>query len=224
MEQFRKLNPSEKKGILREVHQRRISISFKFPDSGVLRMKPSEQGWGDSIIGARPATLGESRKGQTVTGQFQVNGEFYFFSAKVRILRQVVHLDLLEGIHKLIRRRNLRIHVPASMALNMLTKRVGARLSFLRGPVQDISMKGIRIAFHGTEGIPQKEDIVAGTLKFGVRQPLELVGIVRHSRRVSKSHFDYIVGIEIMECSDDLRYQSWLVEIHREVYSRKGHS
>ncbi|MBX3040146.1 MAG: PilZ domain-containing protein [Bdellovibrionaceae bacterium] len=221
MEQFRKLNATEKKGILQELHHRRAGVVFKFPDSGVLRMKAEGRGWGDSILGSRPATLGDSRKDQMVTGNFQMDGEFYFFTAKVRIQKRLVHLEISEPIHRLIRRKNSRIKVPASLAMNISTKRVGDRISFLRGPLQDISLRGCRVAFHGAEGIPKKDEIVAGLLRFGSRQALEFSAVVRYSRRMARSHYDHIVGLEFLTVSDANRYQAWLVDVHREIYSLK---
>lgn len=221
MEQFRKLNASEKKGILAELHERRETVLFKFPDSGVLRMRAEGRAWGESILGNRPATLGDSRRDQIVTGNFRLDGEFYFFTAKVRIQKKIVHLEIQDSIQKLVRRKNSRIKVPPAMALNLTTKRIGDRITFLRGPLQDVSLKGCRVAFHGKEVMPQKDEVVAGVLRFGSRLPIEFSAVVRHNRKVQKSHYDYIVGLEFVILSDVERFQSWLVDIHREIFSKK---
>lgn len=218
MEQYRKLNVTEKKGILQELHLRRGVVHFKFPDSGVLKCKAEEKGWGESILGTRPATLGDSRRDQVVTGNFQLDGEIYFFTAKVRIQKKLVHLEIVDTIHRLIRRKGSRIPVPASLALNLATKRVGDRIIFLRGPLQDISLKGCRVAFHGKEALPQKDEMMTGLLRFGARQPIEFSAVVRHQRKVPKSHYDYVIGLEFVMISDPTRFQTWLVDVHRELF------
>ncbi|MBX2987264.1 MAG: PilZ domain-containing protein [Bdellovibrionaceae bacterium] len=219
-ENFRKLSVTAANALLEEVHKRGIVVLFKFPDSGVLRLRAAGKAWGQAVLGARPATLGDSRKDQLATANFSIDGEFYFFNAKVRIQKRFVHLELQEGLHRLVRRRNNRLKVPASAALNLITKRVGDRLAFLRGPLQDISLKGCRVSFHQEQGGLKVGDTLTGDLRFGSRQPIPITAVVRHHRKLARGHYDYTVGLEFNQVGDLTRFQTWLVDLHREIYAK----
>lgn len=217
---FRKLSAAETSQVLSDVHARRVTVLFKFPDSGVYRSKAVEKGWGQSILAPRPATLADSRRDQLVTGNFQLDRQMYFFSAKVRMQRRQVHLELTGELQKLVRRQLERYPVPEGMPLYVVTKRVGDRLIFLRGLLQDLSMRGCKVNL-----LTYHPNIKSGTpltclLRFANRKPITVVGTVRHTRRLEKGRYDQSFGIEFSKVDDLLRLQSWLVDLQREVFAK----
>lgn len=219
---FKVMTTAEGKKILQDLHKKQGLVLFKFPDTGVHRMKVEIKGWGQNILGSRPATIGESRKDQIVTGSFTLNDDLYFFQAKVRLQKRLLHLEILPGGLSLLARRGARrVRVPASLEVDLVTKRIGDRLVFLRGPVQDISLRGFRVGFLGTVVSIKSGDAMTGTLRYGHRKPLVVSATVRHHSQKSTGRFGNVVGFEFTKFEEPARFQNWLVDLYREIYSRR---
>lgn len=220
MSNFVKLSAKDAGELIAALHEKRLTVLFKFADSGVYRLKAAEKGWGQNILAPRPANLGDSRKDQVVTGNFTIEGEVYFFNAKVRIQKKQIHLQLTGELHKLARRRQDRVPVPAEVPLHLVTKRVGDKLVFLRGILQDLSLKGCRIVLNTSQQIVRPGDTVTGFLRWGARRPISVTGVVRHHKRLNKGRFDQMFGMELTKCDDLMRLQAWLVDLQREEFAR----
>lgn len=222
MENFRRVSAEEADSLLEALHETGSTVLLKFPDSGVLRLKtelaPRPM---DAILGVRPATLGEARRGQLATGNFSLGRQFFFFSAKVDVQKKHVILEIVDGLHRLVRVRSGRLKLPANMAVNLVTQRLGSKTLILHGPLQDVSEKGCKVALHA-EGLSLSPgDRVSGALRFGARLPLKVSGTVRYHRRLSRGHYNQILGVEFLELEDDERFQKWLIDLQREVYARQ---
>lgn len=217
---FRKLTATETSHLLSTVHSRRATVLFKFPDSGVFRVKAAVKGWGQSILAPRPATLADSRRDQVITGNFQLDRQMYFFSAKVRIQKKQLHLQLTGELQKLIRRKQERYEVPDGVPLHLVTKRAGDKLVFLRGILQDLSMKGCKVSFLTYQPEIKAGEVLNCLLRFGNRKPIAVTGTVRHMRRLDKGRYDQTCGIEFSKVEDLLRLQAWLVDLQRESFAR----
>lgn len=217
---FRKLTATETSQLLADVHSRRATVLFKFPDSGVFRAKAAAKGWGQSILAPRPATLADSRRDQVVTGNFQIDRELYFFSAKVRLQKRQIHLALTGELQKLIRRKQERFPVPEGVPLHMVTKRAGEKLVFLRGILQDLSMKGCKVAFLTYQSEIKSGEVLVGLLRYGSRKPISVAGFVRHVRRSDRGRYDQMFGMEFTKVDDLMRLQAWLVDLQREAFAR----
>lgn len=221
MSSFAKVTAKGTSELISTLHERRLTVLFKFSDSGVYRLRAAEKGWGQNILAPRPANLGDSRKDQPVTGNFTVNGEVYFFNAKVRIQKKQIHLQLTGELHKLARRRQDRVPVGANVPLHLMTKRVDDRLLFLRGVLQDLSIKGCRVVLNTAQHAVKPGDVIVGVLRFGTRKPINVTGVVRHYKRLTKGRYEQMFGMEFTKCDDLLRLQAWLTDLQREEFARK---
>lgn len=217
---FRKLSAAETSHLLSDVHSRRVTILFKFTDSGVYRTRAAAKGWGQSILVARPAALSDLRRDQVVTGNFQLDHQMYFFSAKVRMQRKQVHLQIVGELQKLVRRRLERYPVPEGISLYLVTKRIGDRLVFLRGVLQDLSMKGCKVQLLTSQPDVKSGVPMSALLRFGNRKPIAISGLIRHTRRLAKGRYDQSFGVEFSKVEDLLRLQAWLVDLQREAFAR----
>lgn len=218
---FKKVSGIDSNRLLGLLHIRRGTVLFKFPDSGVYRVKAASKGWGQSIMSVRPPTLTDSRRDQVVTGNFLLDGQMYFFNAKVRLQKKQMHLQLTGDLQRLARRKLERFPVPETVALHFVSKRIGDKLMFLRGPVMDLSVKGCRVAL-----ITARPEIKVGAgltalLRYDSRKPITVHGNVRHQRRPSKGRYDQIFGVEFSKCDDLIRLQGWLVDLQRELFAQK---
>lgn len=218
---FKKLSAAETTKLLGQLHEVRGTVLFKFPDTGVYRLKTSDKGWGQNILAARPANLGDDRRDKIVTGNFLVAGQIYFFNAKVRIQKKQIHLALTGDLHKLARRKQDRFPVPESLPLHLLTKRVGDKILFVRGVLQDLSIKGARVALNTSQNVVKVGDPITGILRFASRKPIVVSGVIRHHKRVTKGRFDQIFGLEFSKVEDLVRLQGWLVDLQREMFMKR---
>lgn len=216
---FKPVSAADSKRVIKSLHERGGPVAFKFPDSGVFKLRAEPRAWGENIMGRRPVTLGDGRRDEIAVANFVSDNEIYFFTAKVRLQKKVVHLEVIGELSRLARRSTRRLVVPASVGVALVTKRIGDRLVFLRGPVQDISAKGCRVSFHG-ETLPGREgQELAAVLRYGQRKPLEIRAIIRHKRKPKSSRYDQSLGLQFSGIEDGARFQTWLIDLHREVFA-----
>jgi c-di-GMP-binding flagellar brake protein YcgR len=182
-------------------------------------MKTVEKGWGQNILGVRPAALKDEAKNQVVTGNFTLGDDFFFFKAKVRVQQKMAHLQLVGEIFRLVRRRNTRVKIPEGINVHIVTKKIGDRQEFVRGPLQDLSLTGCRIAVYSEQEVTKLGDTVTGLLRYDNRKPMTVTGIVRHHKLVEKGRYDQVFGFEFTAIEDPERFQIWLVDLQRQAFS-----
>lgn len=214
---FKKLGPKSAADLLTVVFSKKIPILFKFNDSTVFRAKPAAEKNGVSMIVSRPPNVSEERHGQEVTGQFAVMTQVYFFRAKIRIREESVSLQLVDGVHQLIRRRDDRYPIPSNMAMEMITKRVGDQIVFVRGALIDLSLRGCAVGFGSPVKFKPGETIQA-TLRFENRKPITFQGIIRHQVPPKRTRFEKAYGIEIHECDNPIRLKEWILVLQRKTF------
>lgn len=217
---FRKLNVAETSKMLEEIHRKRSALSFKFKDSPVFRAKAGTRGWGKSVLCTRPANLTDDRRSGAVTVQFTLDNEIYFFEGKVQANRRLLFLHLSSGIFQLIRRKVQRVPVPPNFPLFFMTKRIGERLIFVKGVIQDISAKGCRVALNTATPVVKVDDVIVGYLRINERKGPALAGKVRHRKSLKTGPYDQVFGVEftLMVDKDSRALEKLMIDLRMEFF------
>jgi hypothetical protein len=219
---FQKISSLETTSLLALLHKHRVTVQFKMSDTGVYKAKAENKGWGQNILIRRPANLGQDRKDSEVTGNFTLDSQIYFFKAILRLQKKQIHLQLNGELNKLVRRRQDRVVVPERVPLHLMTKRIGDQLLFVRGGLQDISIKGCKVVLNTSEVKLKVGDILTGVLRFGQRKPISVTAVVRHHQKIKHIRYDQMFGVEYTKLDDLLRLQAWIIDVQRENFNTLG--
>lgn len=219
---FQKVETKEAAQLLKAIHEFQVPVLFKFPETRVFHSQALPRAWGRTILCARPDKLSEVPKDRPITGNVVLHDEIFFFQAKVRMDRKVVSLHLTSDFFQLARRRVKRVRIPSWLEVTFVTRKVGGRLVFLKGVVQDISLQGLRVALLSAEPAIRFHEELEGHLRFGTLKPLSIEGKVRHRRFQRTQKFEQIIGLETPtpDPAAKLRIESLILEIQREIFAR----
>lgn len=215
---FQQLTPREVGDLLNEASRRELSVSLKFPDSGVFRAKIRRRGWGQSMELDRPPGLGLSRQDEEATGQLKVGDEVYFFNATVLIEGAKVVLRLHGDVFRLARRRSRRWPVPADLEIRYTIRRADDRLLFLTFAVSDLSLHGARLLLPKKSAALKAGSRLDGVLRVGSRAPLAIQAEVRHARAGRAG--EMILGVQWAEIGDLARLAKLILELQSRAFQR----
>lgn len=219
---FQKIDSKEAAQLLRAIHEFQVPVFFKFPESLVYRCQAEPKAWGKAIICERPANLPAAPKDRVITGNVLLHDEIFFFQAKVKLDRKTVTLHLTSDFFQLARRRIKRLRVPAWVELAFVSRKVGGKLVFLRGAVQDISLRGLKVGLLSATPAIRFHEEIEGHLRYGNMKPIEFSGKVRHRRFQRTSKYEQLIGLEMPDPSpaEKMRIEQLILEIQREVFSK----
>ena len=221
LKNFKKLTASEKKDLLKEVLEKNITISFKFTDSPVYKVKfINGKKW--SILSAKkPANFSGSYHQEMATIIVPVDQERYFFVSRVQVNSQLIHFSSDIEIYHLHRRSMRRTAVPSIYPAYFMIKKVHGSLSFLKAIVIDVSDQGMKIALN-SEVPPLKPGFeILGTLRLGTRRGIEIKARIKHHKNFSNSAMKQVFGLEIEDMSEHSRsiYRNQLLDLQRDLFT-----
>lgn len=199
MEGFERLRAKQVGHVLSELGRIAGTVNLKFTESGVFRAKTLHRGWGQSLELARPPGMGLSYQDQDATVQVILDGEIYFFLAKVVMEGRRLTLRLNGEIYRLARRRSKRWPVPTALTMRFTTKRVNDRLTFLTFVVSHLSPLGARLVLPRRHPALDVGVSLLGGLRIGGKVPIDATGDIRHLRTTSDG--GQILGIKWTEFS-----------------------
>lgn len=220
MDMFRKLTTAETTQLLKDVHLKRATVIFKFDDTAPYKAKAAMKGWGKNILCARPSNLPDTHKEGVVTCNLPLAGEIYFFQARIKASRKELQVELENEVFQLVRRKEKRLRIPDGVEAFFMTKRIGDRLVFLKGVLQDISDGGCRVALNVSNPIVKFNDVIVGSLRVGSQRSVPVAGKVRHRKTMKSGKFDQVFGLEftLVEESDKAKVEKVLEAVRREIF------
>ncbi len=221
LKNFKKLTASEKKDLLKEVSDRNITVSFKFSESTVFKVKfISGKKW-NVLSAKKPPNFSGSYHQEMATIIVPVDQERYFFVSRVQIESQFIHFTSEIEIYHLHRRSLRRTTVPSIYPAYFMIKKVHGSLSFLKGIIIDLSDQGMKIALN-SEVPPLKSGFeILGTLRLGTRRGIEIKARIKHHKGFPSSAMKQIFGLEIEDMSEHSRsmYRNQLLDLQRDLFT-----
>lgn len=221
LENFKKLSISERRDLLDEVFDRNITVSFKFEDSIVYKVKLTRAKKTNILSAKRPSNLPGSLHQKLVTVIIPVDQERYFFTSQVQIDSQHVHMSAESEIFHLHRRRTRRTVVPSVYPAYFMIKKVHGSLSFLKAVILDISDDGMKVALNSEVPVLRAGLEVVGTLRLGTRRGIEIKTRIRHHKSFPKAAMKQVFGLQIEDMSDYSRsmFANQLLDFQRDLFT-----
>ncbi len=220
MENFKKLTSAEKKHLMEEVHERNLTLFFKFENSQVYKAKMLRGKKSDLLTVRRPTNFASNFHRKMATVIIAIEQERYFLVSPALVDAQSVQFNTDGAIFHLHRRKLRRTQVPGVYPASLMIKKIHDSLSFLKGVVMDISDEGLRVGLNSEAPLIKPGWEIMGTLRLGNRRGIEIKCRVRHHSFHPRSAFKQIFGLEIIEMSEYSKtlYKNQLLDFQRDIF------
>ena len=220
MENFKKLNSTEKRELLEEIHNRNLTLHFKFEDSSVYKAKLLRSTQGDELRVKRPTQLPGRFHRKIATVIIAIDQERYFLVSSALVDMGSVQFSGEGAVYHLQRRKLRRTAVPGVYPASLMIKKVNGSLAFLKGVLLDISDEGIKIGLNSEIPAIKAGWEIVGTLRLGTRRGIEIKGKVRHQSHHPRASLKQVFGLEMTEMSEYSKslYKNQLLDFQRDIF------
>lgn len=220
MEHFKKLNSTEKRELLDEVHSRNLTLHFKFEDSSVYKAKLLKGPKGEDLKVKRPTQLPGRFHRKVATVIIAIDQERYFLVSSALVDMASVQFSSDGAIYHLQRRKLRRTAVPGVYPASLMIKKVNGTLSFLKGVLLDISDAGLKVGLNSELPAIKTGWEIVGTLRLGTRRGIEIKGKVRHQSSHPRASLKQVFGLEMIEMSEyaKTQFKNQLLDFQRDIF------
>jgi c-di-GMP-binding flagellar brake protein YcgR len=123
-------------------------------------------------------------------------------------------------LYHLQRREDYRIHIPSSYKALLEVNSINSQIRKLSIPIMDLSGGGCRIQVEPKVLSLKAQDQIKGHIFLPDRQPIQIVGTVRHIRIEKNSKGQPICGIQFIGMSDITKNKiiAVVMDLYRELF------
>ncbi|WP_413612451.1 flagellar brake protein [Bdellovibrio sp. HCB-110] len=219
---FKKVAVSEKKLLFREIADDKMQVSIKGAlHDDVFHLIAVQTEKDEALLCHHTADSKGITTAQKVIVNFAFKSERYFFQTELYFEAGWAVLKIDVDLFQLQRRASARIDIPAKYDAVFMLSNHGGRSYFLECRVRDISAGGFKMELQAAQPELKIGDRVKGTLRLGVRRPIEFVVEVRFAQ--SKDDAGVIkqtVGMQFLEIDHlmESRLLSLMMDLQREIF------
>ncbi|WP_374074286.1 flagellar brake protein [Bdellovibrio bacteriovorus] len=219
---FKKVAVSEKKLLFREIADDKMQVSIKGSlHDDVFHLIAVQTEKDEALLCHHTADSKGITTAQKVIVNFAFKSERYFFQTELYFEAGWAVLKIDVDLFQLQRRANARIDIPTKYDAVFMLSNHGGRSYFLECRVRDISAGGFKMELQAAQPELKIGDRVKGTLRLGVRRPIEFVVEVRFAQ--SKDDAGVIkqtVGMQFLEIDHlmESRLLSLMMDLQREIF------
>lgn len=219
---FKKVAVSEKKMIFREAANDRTHLSIKgFASDELFHLIAIQDEKDEVLLCHHTADSKEVSKDQKVVVNFVFNNERYFFHSDLSFQLGWAVLRIDGELFQLQRRENARIELPYQYeAAFILTQHCG-KSYFIDCRLKDISAGGFKFEMLGEAVELRVGDRIKGSLRLGVRRPMEFEVEVRYAqKREFEGKIYQTAGVQFLNRDQLLenRLLSLMMDLQRELF------
>ncbi|WP_413580828.1 flagellar brake protein [Bdellovibrio sp. HCB288] len=214
---FKKVPVSEKKFLFREIAHDKLQINVKGDDDSFFNLIAVQTEKDVDLLCHHTSNSQLFEKNQSVMVNFAFKDERYFFRTELSFSTGWAHLKIDVDLFQLQRRANARIDLPKKYdGVFRLTKH-GAQKFFLDSKILDVSAGGLKIAFPHELPALQVGDKVQGSMRLGIRRPIDFDLEVRFA---SLKDGIQIAGMQFLNVDTRMesRLLSMMVDLQREIF------
>lgn len=151
---------------------------------------------------------------------FNIEAEKYFFQSLVNISEdgRWWRIDGMVDTFKLQRRQAYRIRIPDGYKTKCILRLPHETKNFSEGVILDISSGGCKLQIPGHSALKNGQ-VMNLQLLFSRREPLELIGEIRHVQKVTEPKPHENLGVMFRSVNSMLESQLFAItmELHREL-------
>lgn len=219
---FKKVAVSEKKLLFREIADDKMQVSVKGAlQDDVFHLIAVQTEKDEALLCHHTADSKGITTAQKVIVNFGFKSERYFFQTELYFEAGWAVLKIDVDLFQLQRRANARIDIPAKYeAVFMLTNH-GGRSYFLECRVKDVSAGGFKMELPAAQPELKIGDRVKGTLRLGVRRPIEFTVETRFAQSKDDGGVTkQTVGMQFLDIDHlmESRLLSLMMDLQREIF------
>lgn len=219
---FKKIGISERKNLLMQICQDKITLILKSGEEVVINLLPQKyvDGEEDALICAYPTEIEIENSDKTLLS-FQLGADRYFFEARTKIDKELIILYPSEELFILQRRMNARIVLPEAFPGYFEFQVNSHKDIAFKAKVMDFSAGGVKLRVHAADPIFKEDDTLEGILIFNQRRPIAISGQVRFNRTLPSAEIQ-ILGLQFVDIDKRIegRLLSLVLDIQRELDSK----
>lgn len=160
---------------------------------------------------------------ERLTMSFSIDNEKYFFQAKLAATEDENFWEINGNtdLYKLQRRDSFRIRIPGAIKATAILKNTDTKLVFATGNVVDLSGGGCKIHLPGIFPVIPGQ-IIQCEMTIGRRHPLNVVGEIRHIKKVSDPKPTQTLGVMFRDTTALIESKIFTItmELHREFLGK----
>lgn len=219
---FKKVAVSEKKMLFREIADDKMQVAVKGAlQDDLFHLIVVQTEKDEALLCHYTADSKGITQAQKVVVNFSFKSERYFFQTDLYFESGWAVLKIDVDLFQLQRRANARIDIPAKYDAVFLLSSHGGRSYFLDCRVKDISAGGFKMEFQGAQPELKIGDQVKGTLRLGVRRPIEFLVEVRFAQsKEDNGVTKQIAGVQFLGIDHlmESRLLSLMMDLQREIF------
>lgn len=219
---FKKVALSEKKMLFRELAADKMQIAVKgSEDDEIFHLIAVQVEKDETLLCHHTADSNHISTAQKVVVNFQFKTERYFLQTEIYFESGWVVVKIDGELFQLQRRANARIDIPEEYDATFIISHHAGKNYFVDARIRDISAGGIKMEFFGDQPILKVGDSVKGTLRIGIRRPLEFT---LGTRFVQKSEnggvIKQVCGMQFQGVGHlmENRLLSMMMDLQRELF------
>lgn len=214
---FKKVPVSEKKFLFRELAHDKIQISVKGDDDSFFNLIAMQTERDEDLLCHHTSNSKMFDKNQSVVVNFMFKNERYFFRTDLVFSTGWAHLRIDGDLFQLQRRANARIDLPQKYDAVFNLMQHNTQKFFIDCKILDVSAGGLRVAMANDIPALKEGDSVRGTMRLGIRRPIEFDLEVRFSQNKDGIQ---IAGMQFknIDTRMESRLLSLMVDLQREIF------
>jgi c-di-GMP-binding flagellar brake protein YcgR len=152
---------------------------------------------------------------------FFIGGEKYFFMGHYRVVGENIQLKTSEALFHLQRRNDYRIKIPMAYKTLFEVVSINGKTRKMSIPVTDLSGGGCRLIISTQTLKLNVGDELRGHLFLPDRDPIQLVGSVRHKKEEVHAKNNIAYGIQFVGLSEIVknRIVAVVMDLYRELFT-----
>ncbi|WP_413560508.1 PilZ domain-containing protein [Bdellovibrio sp. HCB209] len=214
---FKKVPVSEKKFLFRELAHDKIQVAVKGDDDSFFNLIAVQTDKDEVLLCHHTSNSKLFEKPQSVVVNFLFKSERYFFRTDITFSTGWAHIRIDGDLFQLQRRANARIELPTKYDGVFNLMQHGSQKFFIDCKILDVSAGGLRIAMATDIPALKTDDIIRGTMRLGVRRPIEFELEVRFS---DNKNGIQVAGLQFRNVDNRMesRLLSLMVDLQREIF------
>lgn len=220
---FKKVAVSEKKLLFRDISAAKLQVSVKgVANDEIFHLIAVQVEQDEALMCHHTADSKGVTTAQKVVVNFAFKNERYFFQTDLHfeVGWAVLKLDEVD-LFQLQRRTNARIDIPGKYDAVFIMMDHEGKKYFQECRILDVSAGGFRMGFLGAQPELKINDHVKGTLRLGIRRPMEFLVEVRFvQKKEQNGTVQQIAGMQFLNIDTimESRLLSLIMDLQRELF------
>lgn len=219
---FKKVAVSEKKMLFREIASDKVQVAVKGAlHEEIFHLIAIQTEKDEALMCHHTADSKGVTTAQKVIVNFSFKTERYFFQTELYFEAGWAILKIDTDLFQLQRRASARIDLPSQYDAKFILSQHGGKAYFLECRVRDISAGGFKMEIPGDKPEVKVGDQVKGTLRLGVRRPIEFTVEVRFAQKTERDGvIKQTAGVQFMGIDHlmESRLLSLIMDLQRELF------